>query len=254
MMPLFLIIIIEIFVRLLILAACATGAYFLFAGMKNSHPILGSLVGILALIVIFNIFVPSSYAAKNRMTFQHTYTAAEKKANHRHAVAASESRIAASESRAKESSIEKVAAAKQHIKETTGLSGLKYQVNKALKHDDVLAFYTSSSVSVKGVDTSKPYFANIQINSNKESKDTMKDSAASVVKGIQKMKYSDFNTIKISYVQDLQDTYGHKEKNVPVIVYTFKPKTIKQMVPGNMSVSDVIHAADGYINKPVEGE
>lgn len=220
--------------------------------MKNPHHVWGILVGLFALGLFITIFTPSSYAAKNRITFQHTYTAAERKANHKHAVAASKSRIASSESSAKESSIKKTSDAKQHVKETTGLSGLKYQVDKSLRHDNVLANY--SPVKVLGIDTIKPYYANIEINSNKESKDTMKDSAASVIKGIQKTKYSDFDTIKISYIQDLQDVYGHKEKNVPVIIYTFKPKTIKQMVPDNMSSSDVIHVADNYINKPVKGE
>lgn len=244
-MPHFLIILTEIIVRLVLLVITVTGTYYLFKGMKNRHAVWGSLVGLLSLSVAVNLLTPSSYTAKNRITFQHAYTKAERESNQKHAASASESR-------AKNASERAEASRKLHIKQTTGLSGLKYQVNKSLKHDDVLASY--SPVKVLGVDTSKPYFANIQVHSNSESKDTMKSSAVSVVKGIKKMHYHDFNTIKVSYLQDLQDTYGNSDKNVPVMVYTFKPKTIEAINPDNISSTDLTEIANKYINKPVKGE
>lgn len=232
-MPFFLIITIEIFVRLLILAACVIGAYFLFAGMKNSHPILGSLVGILALIVVFNIFVPSSYAAKNRMTFQHTYTAAEKKANRRHAVAASESRIAASESRAKESSIEKVAAAKQHIKETTGLSGLKYQVKKAMKGNSIQQY----DITVLGQTENKPYSANVFLQDKDVAGfkyDNAKTDAVTVLNGIQHFDYKEYKKIGIIFTADTINSYGNKDKKTPLVKYQFMPNRIEKIDTENV--------------------
>lgn len=72
-MPTFIIITIEILVRILLLAVLLWGTYALFTAKKR-HSLWGLICGILAVAVLVNIFIPSSYSAKNRLTFSHTDT------------------------------------------------------------------------------------------------------------------------------------------------------------------------------------
>lgn len=73
-MSTFFIVIFEILVRLLLVGLCLFGAYILFKGMKNPHAIWGTIISIAGIAVAFNIFIPSSYLPKNRITFQHHLT------------------------------------------------------------------------------------------------------------------------------------------------------------------------------------
>lgn len=81
-MPTFLIIVIEVFVRLIITLLLVLGAYAAFTA-KRSHKFWGTLAAICALATTVNIFIPSSYTPGNRITFTHTYTSEQAKAHHK---------------------------------------------------------------------------------------------------------------------------------------------------------------------------
>lgn len=150
-------------------------------------------------------------------------------------------------SAAKQSSLDKKAA----FDHTHGLKGLKYQADKYLKKDSMIATY--HPVTVKGYDSSKPYVANIIFKANDENKGTMQNATLSILKGVQKVDYKDFSNIKISFNQEVTDDTGH-DHYIPVLGYSFKPSTIAQLKPGNMVGSNLKHVADNYFDKHVKGD
>lgn len=242
-MPHFLIILIEVLVRLTLLAIALFGTYYLFKGMKNRHAILGAIVGVVSLSIAVNMFIPSSYAAKNRITFQHSYTSAESESNESHAESASESRDAASESRAKEAEKKSLESAKRHAKQSTGLYGLKYQVKKALKSEHVQNY----DVTVLGQVDSKPYTANVFLQDKDVSGfkyDNAKMDAISVLNGIQHFKYNGYKKIGVIFTADTIDSYGQKNKKTPLVKYQLTPKTIKKVNTDN--VDNLAPIADYY--------
>lgn len=242
-MPTFLVIIIEILVRLVIGALFAAGAYWSFTAAKR-HRVLGWIAAIFAFGSIGNIFIPSSYTPGNRITFTHTYTPQQAKAKAKHDKEAKQK--AHQESIAKENKIrqQKRAKAIAAQKSVTGLSGLKKQVKKALHNDETIQTY---KVSVKGVDTSKPYTANIFLKCTDVSgfKYSNADSdTVQVVKGIKKMHYKDFDQIGIIFVGNTVDQYGNKNKNTPLLKYRLKKTTISKIKPNNIQTIKPI--ADYY--------
>ncbi|MGF7436813.1 hypothetical protein [Lentilactobacillus senioris] len=74
-MPIFLVIIIEIFVRLIVAGLLAWLTFYLYG--KRSKWLYVS--GLFAIVVAINILIPSSYTPNNRLTFSHTYTAEQAK-------------------------------------------------------------------------------------------------------------------------------------------------------------------------------
>ncbi|MFD1455189.1 hypothetical protein ACFQ44_05750 [Levilactobacillus lanxiensis] len=232
-MSTFFIIIFEILVRLLILALCLVGAYYLFRGMKSSHPILGTLIGILAIAVTVNIFIPSSYTPASRLTFKHHLTADQKAAAHSHSTEKAKEAETKSLEEARESSRQAHQRKQELKKQKTGLYGLKYQVNKAMKGNAILTY----KVKVMGVDSSKPYTANIFL----QDKDAAgfkygyaKSDAVTIMKGIKKANYQDFSKIGIIFTGDTVDKTGNKNSNTPLVKYRFTSKRISEINPDNM--------------------
>lgn len=130
-----------------------------------------------------------------------------------------------------------------------GIEGLRYQVNKAEKKDGVGDY----KVKVEGQDTSKPYTANIFLNkADGYTYDTAKSNAITAVEGIKKMHYKDFSAIGIIFTTTMLDNYGGKHKNIKVLKYDLKKKTIEQIHPAN--ISDLKPVADDFWRRPLEND
>lgn len=232
-MSIFLIIVFEVLIRLFLLALCVFGAYYLFTGMKNTHPVLGSVVGILALAIVFNIFLPSSYLPQNRITFQHHLTADQKASSHSQSVVNKKEAESKSLEEAKESS-RKTKQRKQTLKkQKSGLYGLKYQIKKSMKGNAILTY----KVKVLGIDSNKPYTANIFLQDEDAAGfkyDYAKSDAVTIMKGIKKTNYQDFSKIGIIFTGDTVDKLGNKNSNTPLVKYRFTSKRISEINPNNL--------------------
>lgn len=234
-MPTFLIIIIEIAVRLIITLLLVWGAYAAFTA-KRSHKFWGTLAAICALATAVNIFIPSSYTPGKRITFTHTYTPKQAKA---HNAAVSESKKNA----AKESAKKEKAAAIAKKKSKTGLTGLKKQVKAALKENSIQHY----QVKVLGIDTAKPYTGNVFLNCTDSSGFKYKygkSDALLVVKGIKNMNYKDFSKIGIIFTASTIDKYGNKNKETPLLKYQLKKNTLSQINANNIQSLEPV--ADYY--------
>ncbi|KJW12834.1 hypothetical protein [Levilactobacillus spicheri] len=144
-MSTFFIIIFEIIVRLVFGALFAVGAIYLFKGMKNSHPILGAISGLLTVGAVVSIFTPSSYLPQNRVTFTHHLTsqqAAESRAK-------SSNRADASSKRAESKSLAKAkASSKKAVAHAKSISTSK-------RNESIVQSLSGKKVKVGGISYEK---------------------------------------------------------------------------------------------------
>lgn len=246
-MDTFFIIAFEVLVRLLLLGLCALGAYYLFIGMKSSHPILGTITGILAIAITVNIFMPSSYLPGNRITFQHHLTADQASESREKSSSKEESQAAAAESkslkRAESSSKKAVAHAKSVsvskrnsslVASLSGkkvtVGGIKYEQVPMTDLTDVPEDYDGSNVETRGQiiliqrdpDNANMYFAAMA--------PTDKSSSSGYVDGHGLVAQIDVDTFKDSNLAEGDDItidggalenqvkMGHKTVKMSVVV------------------------------------
>lgn len=241
-MPTFLIIIIEIFVRLLIVLLLAGGAYAAFTAKKR-HRFWGCIAAICMVSVVLDIFIPSSYTPDNRFTFSHTYTPKQAESKKKAKQLADKKAASESVEKAIKAKKAKRAAAIAEQKSKTGINGLKKSVTKALKNNGIQTY----KVKVLGIDTSKPYTANIFLDCTNVSGfkyNYTKSDAIFVVSGIKKMNYKDFSKIGIIFTASTIDKYGNETKDTPLLKYHLKRDTISKINPHN--IQDLEPVADYY--------
>ncbi|CAJ1227055.1 hypothetical protein LZY01_23870 [Levilactobacillus zymae] len=151
-MSTFFIIIFEIIVRVLIVGACAVGAYYFFRVTKSPHVIIGSIIGVVAVAVAFNIFIPSSYTPGNRITFTHHLTsqqAAESRAKSSDRADAASMEAEASSKRAESKSLERAkASSKQAAAHAKSISTSK-------KNESTAESLSGNKVKVGGISYEK---------------------------------------------------------------------------------------------------
>ncbi|WP_461243023.1 hypothetical protein [Secundilactobacillus muriivasis] len=131
------------------------------------------------------------------------------------------------------------------------LSDLKKSVKKYINNQDSLIY--SYSVSVNGMDSVKPYVANIIIKDNKDSQESFALATADIIKGIKKITYQNYSNIKITFESDLVDQYGTTVRNCNVLTYNFNKSTLNQIEnTDNLTPSKLKVIADSYYKRSLK--